>query len=66
VSRWTLTVPQTCTPRAGPCARLVPNWAFIGAQSVNSLHKAGITMRRGAPPLIPPPQSRSLSSVTSA
>jgi hypothetical protein len=52
--------------QVGHCAGSVPSWACIGAQSVNSLHKAGITMRRGAPPLIPPPQSRSLSSVTSA
>jgi hypothetical protein len=41
VSRWTLSVQQTCAPRVGPCARLVPSWAFIGAQSASSSRAPG-------------------------
>ena len=66
VARWTLTVRPTCTPRAGPCARSLPSWAF----TATTVERAAPPCRRhhasGGPPLIPPPHNRSLSSVTKA
>jgi Subunit ChlI of Mg-chelatase len=66
VSRWTLTVRPTCTPRVGPSARLVPSWAFIGARSGTSSSGLASPCVTVVLPLIPPPRSRSWSFVIKA
>jgi hypothetical protein len=47
---WTLSVLPTCTPRAGLCARSVPSWAFIGAQSANGSRVPASPCVPGGPP----------------
>ena len=54
----TLSVQPTSTPRAEPCVRSVPSWAFIGAQSASS-SRGPASPCVAALPLIPPPHSRS-------
>jgi hypothetical protein len=66
VARWTLSMRATCTPRVGPSARLLPSWAFIGAQSANSSRVPASPCVRSAHPLVPPPLSGSWSCVTKA
>jgi hypothetical protein len=60
VTRWTLSVQPTCTPRAGRCARLVLSWAFTGAQSASSSRVPASLCVRAVLPLIRPLPNRTL------
>jgi hypothetical protein len=66
VSRWTFSVQPACTPRAGPCARLVPSWASRRPQLATIYVAPG--PRCIAPVLshIPPPPNSSSSLVIKA
>jgi hypothetical protein len=46
-------VQPTCTPKAGLCARSVPSWAFIGAQSASSSSALVSPCVSGGPPAHP-------------
>ena len=60
MSRWTLSVQPTCTPRVGHSARSVPSWAFIGSRSANSSRVPALPCDAVDLPLIPPLHNGSL------
>ena len=65
VTRWTFSVLPS-TPRGGPRARSVPDWAFIRARSVSSSEVPASLCGQPVLALIQPPRSRLWNFVTKA